>query len=424
MKRISVVFVCCAWLLASCGRDPATRPGTVRQPSLAYSGLLAVSVIKPDDPAALSKTAIMDHARLQIIVNRQDSTIDTSFTLSTSTIGSKYVRYVPVGRDVEVIANIYSEDDSLTHTGSTLVNVLAADTTYCTVVTKARFGYIRVLIYEVPSNVDSGYVKVSGANMATVYAPLFIDSIARDTVKEYDGHASGVIEYIGIGSNRRVDIYLLKENGQTAYSGTMYTAIKADSNSLGTIALDPGSAKIRVSVVEPDFDTTGVIGSILEDGKPETGEIVFSEIMYNSDGTDHNEWIELYNTTALAVDLSAYTLTVDGDTLAATGIVPGHGYYVIGYTDSSYIDIKIPVFSLPASGETVYALFPAGSDTASDKVRVRYAVSEGWPTSSDGVAIALDKEYLTAMYNNYGSFWHKATDTIPGIAVELGTPGR
>jgi hypothetical protein len=427
MKLTILLLLPAAACFFSCANQSTGNPAGARQAPAALpdrSGLLSVTVTKDGGTPGLAKALDMTHQKLRIAVNHPDAALDTTFTLSTSVIGNKILRNVPVGRDVEIIAGIYSADDTLTHQGSALADVLAGDTTFVQIQTTARFGYLNITIYEVPSNVDSGYVKISGTGVTTFYVSLAIDSLARDTAREYDGLATGLIEYIPIGTNRRLDLYLLKENGETAYDGTLTLDIAADSNAAGKIILDPRAAKLRVSVIEPDFDTTEVVGSVLEDGRPETGTIIFSEINYNSTSTDNNEWVELYNTSAAAVDLAPYGLCIGSDTFALSGTVAALGYFVVGESDSSYVDLKLGAVNIPNSGETEIALYRLSADSLADRVRLKYKAMEGWPTSTNGASIELDKSCLDAFSNNYGVFWSKAQDTIPASSPpEIGTPG-
>jgi hypothetical protein len=303
--------------------------------------------------------------------------------------------------------------------------VLANETTFVEIQTESRFGYLSLTIDDVPSNVDSGYARISGSGMADIFAPLYIDSLARDTAVEYDGRAFALIEYIPIGQNRSLQVFLLKDNGQVAYQGCLTITIQPDSNRIGRIVLDPASAKLRVSVVEPDFDTASVVGSVLAGGKPETGRLIISEIMYNSYGTDNNEWIELYNASPDSVDLSLFRLIVLRDTLALSGGLAPGGFFVIGESDSSYIDLKTGALNIPNSGDSAFLIVDdiSSPDPVSDRVFIRYTASENWPASTDGASIELNPSYLDALSNNYGIFWSRATRPIPGTALDKGTPG-
>lgn len=426
----TLVSVLAALIVSCCSRDqskavaPAgpVRPDTRETPEM--TGSLNVTVTRPSG-APLPKAADMAHGRLQIVVSYMDEVVDTSFTLSSSSTLTKLVRNVPVGRDVRITANIFSMDDSLTHTGAAQTDVLAGETTFVEVNTASRFGYLSLVIYDVPSNVDSGYARISGPGMAPLYAPLAVDSLARDSTAEYDGRASALIEYIPVGSNRKIEIFLLKENGQIAYDGNLTMDILTDNNRIGAITLDPAGAKLRVGVVAPDYDTSGIVGSLLSRGKPESGRLVVTEVMYNPDNTDNNEWVEIHNPGASAVDLAQYRLIVMKDTFALSGTLPAGAFFVTGESDSSYIDLKTGIMTIPNSGDSTVLVIDdlVSSDSVSDFLYIRHTDASGWPASSDGVSIALDREYLDAHYNNCGVFWAKSTEAIPGAAQDRGTPG-
>ncbi len=57
----------------------------------------------------------------------------------------------------------------------------------------------------------------------------------------------------------------------------------------------------------------------------EVGDVVFSELLIRSGGAA--EWIELYNTTAVELDLSACVVREEGEDVSLSGLVvaAGHG---------------------------------------------------------------------------------------------------
>jgi hypothetical protein len=81
---------------------------------------------------------------------------------------------------------------------------------------------------------------------------------------------------------------------------------------------------------QTDDDSNGV-GDVCQ-----AGGLLISEVYYNSPGTDDgNEWVELYNTTGSAIDLSGYSLGNGGtnytySVVQLQGAIPAGGCFVVG----------------------------------------------------------------------------------------------
>ncbi|OGS37223.1 MAG: hypothetical protein A2293_15205 [Elusimicrobia bacterium RIFOXYB2_FULL_49_7] len=425
MKILLFILAFTLYGLMSCSAPDKSSPVSSPLVLDTAAGILALTVERPLPENGLSKITDMTHDRLEIHILSPVGSVDTAFTLSSSAITSKLIRHVPAGAHITVRADIYSKDDSLTHTGQTVTDIFAGETTMVTIQAQPRFGYLTMTIYNVPSNVNSGYLRITASDMAALVSPFVLDSVALDPSEEYDGRATTFQEYVLAGQNRTIEVFLLNAAGRIIYSGSMVMEIKAELNPVGRFVLEPASSKLRVSVTEPDFDTTVLVASLASTGKPETGRLIISEILYNSDGTDNNEWIELYNTTADSIDLSLYDLLLAETVVPLTGKIGPGGRCVVGESDSSYIDITTASLTLPNSGDSVFFIVreKGRSDSVSDNVHLCYLASEGWPTSSDGVAVELDPFYLDALSNNFGQFWHQATQPIVGLAADYGTPG-
>ncbi len=219
----------------------------------------------------------------------------------------------------------------------------------------------------------------------------------------------------------------------------------------------------------------------------ELGPVVITEIMYNPSGTDEGqEWVEIYNPTNAAVDLSRWSLEDDdgrtatfpnGTSLAAHAvavIIPHRGGVLGGGTDrqSTYVNtaasfaaawgtgiqlIMVESFwnyggdPVPVTG-TIEGLSNAPSPTNEmlrliDRQRniidqVIYDDDEGgetpWPDDNDSGSIQLVRDFVgNVADNNNGAAWRlsKPGDTLgsrlavagaltfPGLA-SYGTPGQ
>ncbi|MBN1483173.1 MAG: lamin tail domain-containing protein [Chloroflexia bacterium] len=74
------------------------------------------------------------------------------------------------------------------------------------------------------------------------------------------------------------------------------------------------------------------------------GDVVISEVAWaGTSGSTHDEWIELYNTTASAIDLSGWTLAAQDGTpsINLEGTIPAYGYFLLerGEDDHAIVDI-------------------------------------------------------------------------------------
>ncbi len=97
----------------------------------------------------------------------------------------------------------------------------------------------------------------------------------------------------------------------------------------------------------------------------DTSHVVIGQIQVAGPAGSNDEWIELYNPTTTAVDISSYSIqykTATGTTVSkknfSTGAsIPAHGYYLIAHSSaqpSVTPDMSHSTFSLAASGGNVF----------------------------------------------------------------------
>jgi len=137
--------------------------------------------------------------------------------------------------------------------------------------------------------------------------------------------------------------------------------------------------------------------------------VVISEFFYDEDGTDNNEFIELYNPTNEAIDISSWYveecegdgLTPDHkDTIPASQQIPPYGFYLIGEKD--------PLDSLDFGG---YSISPDVDRAATD-----------WEQGPDAVRLMTSGDvYVDGLSYNYsaGTDWGWADD--PGNTLSQAT---
>lgn len=162
-----------------------------------------------------------------------------------------------------------------------------------------------------------------------------------------------------------------------------------------------------------------MIGTITVTSAPAPGDIVITEIMYNSpeSGTDTLEYIELYNKGASDVNLEGYTFT-----LGVVYTFPAHtlspGDYVIVAVDSVAFEnvFGVPAFqwtegALSNGGETIELTDAAGN--VADVVD--FSDGGAWPSAPDGGGPSLVLCDVEAD-NNDGANW-QASSTSTGVII-------
>lgn len=165
---------------------------------------------------------------------------------------------------------------------------------------------------------------------------------------------------------------------------------------------------------------------------PLPGDIVITEIMYNSSGTD-DEWIEIYNASGADITLdSSWRLNYNGNTYDFTGVLISDESYLTIAVGSSGDTIfnndnpftpDVSTIGIPAadinntnnlinSSATIELIYdPSGINSTIDTVT--YGDGSPWPTTPDGNGPSLEltdtsldnalASSWTASYNNGGS---------------------
>ncbi|WP_425077417.1 lamin tail domain-containing protein [Psychroserpens sp. S379A] len=165
------------------------------------------------------------------------------------------------------------------------------------------------------------------------------------------------------------------------------------------------------------------------------GDVVISEIMYNSSGTD-DEWIEIYNASGADITLdSDWRLNYQSTTYDFTGtLIPADSYLTIALGsngDGTYnndnpftpdvSEIGTPVATISDSNNlgnssaTIELIFdPSGANTTIDIVT--YDDGSPWPTTADGNGPSLELIDVT-FDNTVGANW------VASSFYDGGTPG-
>jgi len=242
--------------------------------------------------------------------------------------------------------------------------------------------------------------------------------VVRDTAAFTARYGSGlpvVGEYAGSLSNAGERIDLVDAAGAAiqdfrfednwfditdglGFSLTARSPKTTDPNSYASKGAWRPSAKAGGS---PGADDSGQV--------PVLGSVVINELLANSQGSGP-DWIELYNTTATAIDIGGWFLSDDANDLtkyqiaAGTSIAPGG--YVVFYEDKHFGNSADPgckePFALSRTGETVYLHSGSGG------VLTGYSEQEKFDASETGVSLGR---------------YQKSTGTYNFVALNEATPG-
>jgi hypothetical protein len=147
--------------------------------------------------------------------------------------------------------------------------------------------------------------------------------------------------------------------------------------------------------------------------------------MYNSDGVDNFDFIEIYNNDISTLDISGWTFS-SGVTFTfpgSTSIAPGE--YIVITMDAVEIDdiFGVPAYEwasggLPNSGETITLETAIGNLVD----EVTYATGGDWPGEANGTGPSLELCELYYDDNNDGNNWQASTEFVTDTYDDGGDP--
>lgn len=161
-------------------------------------------------------------------------------------------------------------------------------------------------------------------------------------------------------------------------------------------------------------------------------QLVISEISYNppESGTDSLEYIELYNSSDVAIDLTGYIIADNSMDTLTGGTIEAGGYIVAASNVNAMSTVlgvqalSIPNIALRNAGEEIAVLTPDGSVINA----VEFSRDAPWPTFEDGTSgegASIELCNLEADNTNPGNW--RAADNDLGVTVNdkvmKGTPG-
>jgi hypothetical protein len=201
-------------------------------------------------------------------------------------------------------------------------------------------------------------------------------------------------------------------------SGATIDTANGDGGAWPAGTTSPKATMERIDLTAPDSDTNwdtndGVHRNGLDahnnpiNGTPKAPrqrasfnarDVVISEIAWmGTQASANDEWIELYNNTNQAIALTGWKLqAADGTpTIALSGVIPAHGFFLLERTDDSTVnDIpadQIYTGALSNSGETLFLKDPSGNviDTANGD-------GGPWPAGNDSPRATMERLDLLA----------------------------
>jgi beta-lactamase superfamily II metal-dependent hydrolase len=231
------------------------------------------------------------------------------------------------------------------------------------------------------------------------YYTIAIDSTGFNNLYGYDADIYGAIPAL----NNDGDALILKDsNGNVidavGWEGGASAGVPDDWGSSSAPGAPTGSTIVR-SDPESDTDTYADWTTASGNGNPQTqgsgssgsATVLFSEIFYDTPGTDtKEEWIELYNTSSQTVDIGGWTIT-DNNGTGTTFTIPSGvslasgAYYTIAINKNGFKKLygynpnlagAIP--SLNNDGDAL--ILQDGSSTVKDTVAWEGGASAGVPT--------------------------------------------
>lgn len=174
---------------------------------------------------------------------------------------------------------------------------------------------------------------------------------------------------------------------------------------------------------------------ITDDDLPAGGEVIMSEIMYDSRSSVDEEWVELYNTTAFPVNISGWYLTDDdsypadeeGDVLIPDGtfIYPGE-YLVLSWKDLPDFDGEVIL-----DKRTGFRSYAPGLANTGDNVAL-YSNATGTGILVDGSPLVFYSNASPAnsgysierdLANGYEGNWSSSINNYGDTEIIRGTPG-
>jgi len=123
-----------------------------------------------------------------------------------------------------------------------------------------------------------------------------------------------------------------------------------------------------------------------------SSDVIFNELAWmGTTASANNEWIELYNNTDLNIDISDWKIIANDNipNIALSGIIPGHGFYLLERTDDQTIPEiaanQIYTGALENGGENLRLINKEG--TLVDEIKA----AEAWPAGNNSTKQTMER---------------------------------
>lgn len=245
----------------------------------------------------------------------------------------------------------------------------------------------------------SSFTFPGGTTIAAgTYLTVAADSAGFNALYGFDADVYGAISAL----NNDGDTLLLKDSGgveidAVAWEGGASAGIPSGWGSVSDPVAATGNSIVRT---DPAVDTGTYIdwSTASNNGNPQVqsgssgggGDIVFSEIFYDTPGTDADEeWIELYNKGATTADIGGWTISDNNGTgsvytFPGGTTIPAGSYFTVAHNSAGFYalygfdaDLYGSIPLLNNDGDTL--LLEDGTGTLIDAVGWEGGASSGLP---------------------------------------------
>ncbi len=217
--------------------------------------------------------------------------------------------------------------------------------------------------------------------------------------------------------------------------GALAGAVSGDgASALFTETLSVGTHVVTLSATDTDGEVgTDTVTLVVEEEVviAEPGDLVFSEMMVNPESVedDFGEWVELYNTSGSAIDITGYSFRdddVDLQVLEGPLLVAAHDYVVLCANVDPLVNGGVPCDAAFRRISTGGGLALANGEdelvlARPDGTEIDWLhYDETWYTI--GVGLGLNPDALDGEVNDDPTYWCNQT-TILAPMTEPATPG-
>lgn len=271
--------------------------------------------------------------------------------------------------------------------------------------------------------------------------------ISSDTANENSGTYALPVKIENVSDTVEVTIELLVGDTinitlfdeKLIFTGTTDTILYSNVI-LNDNALLDGNRKINFSLLsisggyQPEItEPSQFTLFIADDDVPSGGEIIISEIMYDSRSSIDEEWVELYNTTGNPINISGWYLTDDdsypadaeGDVVMPDSTIISAGEYLV-FSWKILSDYPEAILLDKNSGFRSYApgLINTGDNLAIYSLKGTLVDGSATIIYDDASPANAGYSIERDIFNGYAGEWKASVNDFNGSEIIKGTPGK